>query len=116
MANRDPFKDGKFNKSNHNNHGTLENIIKNKTFHKQVDKADAPFQRNKEKTKSVQVREHTYKILKRLALDRNETLVDIVNHITEKWLSQQPEVKEMKAVQHFKKKLKAKYHKNKKNN
>lgn len=104
MANRDPFKGGSF--------GALNNVVKNNDFKKQVDNVNTPFKKNKEKTKSVQVRDHVYWVLKRLSFDRKETLVDIVNNVVEDWLRKQPEVKEMNELKDVKKKIEAKQKQN----
>lgn len=78
----------------------LKNVVGN--VNKQI-KSDAPFQKSKEKTKSVQVRQHVYVDLKRLAMLRKTTMVDIVNKLLVGYLSKQ---KDLRKYDHYMSKLK----------
>lgn len=107
MASYDPLS-GKNKKKMTTQTKSLGNVIKNNEFNKQVGKAQTIFGKAKEKTKSVQVREHVYWLLKKVAFYRKQTLVDIVNQVVSDWLMKQPEIKHLKEVKEAEKFLKKK--------
>lgn len=107
MANFDPLS-GNHKKKLTTQTKSLGNVVKNNEFNKQVGKAQTIFGKAKEKTKSVQVREHVYWLLKKVAFSRKQTLVDIVNHVVNDWLTKQPEVKHLKEIKEAEEFLKKK--------